>query len=315
SGSRSRRGPMPLHPEVLQLLSAMREAGAPRWSELTPEQGRAFMRERQRSLELPPAEVEQVEELALPGPAGPVGARLYRPSPDAPGTIVYLHGGGWVLGGLDEFDRLARALSAASDCDLVSVDYRLAPEHPFPAALEDADAALRGVAERLAGDRPLVVMGDSAGGTLAAVVAARARDRGEPEVALQVLVYPVTDAGMDTPSYHEHEDFFPLGRADMEWFWDHYAPAGVDRGDPELSPLRREDLSGLPPALVLVAGHDPNRDEAIAYAERLGDAGVEATLVRYDDVMHGFLSLTGVISRADEAIAGLGRYVRAAVAG
>ncbi len=305
---------MPLHAEVLQLLSAMREAGAPRWSELTPEEGRAFMRERQRSLELPPAEVEQVVELALPGPSGPVGARLYRPSPDAPGTIVYLHGGGWVLGGLDEFDRLARALSLASGCDLVSVDYRLAPEHPFPAALEDADAALRGVAERLAGDRPLVVMGDSAGGTLATVVAARALDRGEPEIALQVLVYPVTDAAMDTPSYHEHEDSFPLGRADMEWFWDHYAPAGVDRGDPELSPLRREDLSGLPPALVLVAGHDPNRDEAIAYAERLGDAGVEATLVRYDDVMHGFLSLTGVISRADEAIAGLGRYVRAAVA-
>jgi acetyl esterase len=306
---------MPLRAEVVQLLGAMREAGAPRWSDLTPEEARAFMRERQRSLDLPAPEVEQVEDIALPGPAGPVAARRYRPGPaDGPATIVYLHGGGWVLGGLDEFDRLARALAVSCGCELVSVDYRLAPEHPYPAALEDADAALRGVAARVARERPLVVMGDSAGGTLATVVAARSHDRGDPHVALQVLVYPVTDAAMDTPSSREHADFFPLGRADMEWFWDHYAPPGVDRLDPELSPLRRADLSGLPPALVLTAGYDPNRDEALAYAERLGQAGVEVTVVRYDDMMHGFLSMTGVLSSADEAIAGIGRYVKQALA-
>jgi acetyl esterase/lipase len=305
---------MPLHAEVEQLLRAMREAGVPRYSELTPAEARALMLQRQRSLELRVAEVASVEDLELPGPGGAIRARLYLPGPAASsGTIVYLHGGGWVIGGLEEFDRACRAITVATGCDLLSVDYRLAPEHPFPAAVEDADAALRWMAGQRPGSSPLVVMGDSAGATLAAVIAVRARDRGGPDLALQVLVYPVADGALDTPSYREHADASPLGRAEMEWFWNHYAPPGLDRSAPELSPLRREDLSGLPPALVVVAEHDPIRDEALRYAERLAEAGVDVTVHRYDDVMHGFFTMTGVLSRADEAIAAVAGGVRAAV--
>jgi acetyl esterase len=305
---------MRLHPEANELLRKLRAAGVPRFSELTPQAARQAMLERQRNLPGEPPEVARVAELELPGPSGTLAARSYVPSEERPaGTIVYFHGGGWVVGGLEEFDRVARALALASRCEVVSVDYRLAPEHPFPAALEDADAALRWADEARAGEGALVVMGDSSGGTLAALTAIRARDRGGPPLALQALVYPVVDHAMDTPSYEEHADAFPLGRADMEWFLAHYAPAGVDRDSPELSPLRTPDLSGLPPALILVAGHDPTRDHSLAYAERLEHAGVPVELRRYDDMMHGFFTMAGVLARADSAMAAVGERIRAAI--
>jgi acetyl esterase len=281
---------------------------------MTPQEARAAMLARQRGLPGEPPEVASVSELELAGPAGPIPALRYRPGADpSPGTIVYFHGGGWVVGGLEEFDRVARAVSVASGCDLVSVDYRLAPEHPYPAAVEDADAAVQAVAGSLGDGGPLIVMGDSAGATLATLTAIHARDRGGPPIALQVLVYPVADHTMDAPSFTEHADAFPLGTADMEWCWEHYAPPPVDRDSPDVSPLRTDDLSELPPALIIVAGHDPTRDNSLAYAERLEEAGVPVALLLYDDVMHGFFSMVGVLSRSDEAMNAVGERVRTAV--
>jgi len=272
------------------------------------------MRERQRNLPGAPPQVARVEDLELAGPGGPLAVRSYVPSEESPpGVIVYFHGGGWVVGGLDEFDRLTRALALASGCEVLSVDYRLAPEHPYPAAIDDADAALRWAA-RERPDVPLVVMGDSSGGTLATVAAIHARDRGAPEIALQVLVYPVVDHTMDTASYEEHAEAFPLGRVDMVWFLHHYLPAGVERNSPEAFPLRRPDLSGLPATVIIVAGHDPTRDHSLAYAERLERAGVPVEVWRHDDMMHGFFSMVGVLERSDSVMAAVGERVRAAVA-
>lgn len=281
---------------------------------MTPEAARASMLARQRGLPGAPAQLASVTDVELSGPGAAIPARRYQPSTEpSPVTIVYFHGGGWVVGGLEEFDRVARALSVATGCEVVSVDYRLAPECPHPAAIEDADAALQVVAGEHGESRGLVVMGDSAGGTLATLSAIHARDRGGPRLLLQVLVYPVVDHTMDTPSYSEHADAFPLGRADMEWCWSHYAPPPVDRNSPEVSPLRTGDLSGLPPALIVVAGHDPARDHTLRYAERLEDAGVPVTLLRYDDVMHGFFTMVGVLERADSAMDAVSARIRAAV--
>jgi acetyl esterase len=305
---------MRLHPEAEQLLRKLRAAGVPRFSEVSPAEAREAMLQRQRNLPGAPPEVARVIDFELLGPAGPVAARSYSPSEEPPaGTVVYFHGGGWVVGGLEEFDRVARALALASGCEVISVDYRLAPEHPYPAAVEDADAALSWAAGERDHGHPLVVMGDSSGGTLATLAAIHARDRGGPDLALQVLVYPVLDHAMDTPSYVEHAEAFPLGRADMEWFLDHYAPAGVNRNSPDVSPLRTADLSGLPAALIVVAGHDPTRDHSLAYAERLREAGVPVKLVLYDDMMHGFFTMQRVLARADSAMAAVGACVRAAV--
>ncbi len=305
---------MRLHPEADALVRRLRLAGVKRFSEMTPDEARASMLARQRGLPGEPLEVASVTELELAGPGAPIPGRRYHPAAEpSPGTIVYFHGGGWVVGGLEEFDRVARALSVATGCDVVSVDYRLAPEHPFPAAVEDADAALRATAETHDDAGRLIVMGDSAGATLATLAAIHARDNGGPPLALQVLVYPVADHTMDTSSFTEHADAFPLGRADMEWCWDRYAPPPVDRDSPDVSPLRTADLSGLPPALIIVAGHDPTRDHSLAYAERLEEAGVPVSLLLYDDVMHGFFTMVGVLGRADSAMEAVGEAVRAAV--
>jgi acetyl esterase/lipase len=305
---------MQLHPEADALVRRLRLAGVKRFSEMTPDEARASMLARQRGLPGEPPEVASVTELELAGPGAPIPARRYRPAAGpSPGTIVYFHGGGWVVGGLEEFDRVARAVSVATGCDVVSVDYRLAPEHPFPAAVEDADAALRAVAETKEDSGRLIVMGDSAGATLATLAAIHARDNGGPPLALQVLVYPVADHTMDTLSFTEHADAFPLGRADMEWCWDRYAPPPVDRDSPEVSPLRTADLSDLPRALIIVAGHDPTRDHSLAYAQRLEEAGVHVSLLLYDDVMHGFFTMVGVLSRADSAMEAVGEAVRASV--
>jgi acetyl esterase len=305
---------MPLHPEAEALVARLREAGIKRFSEMTPEEAREGMLARQRGLPGEPPAVESVTELELPGAGGSIAALRYRPSSEPPpGTIVYFHGGGWVVGGLEEFDRVARAVSLATGCDVISVDYRLAPEHPFPAALEDADAAVRAVADSHDDTGRLVVMGDSAGATLATLTTIHARDNGGPPIVLQVLVYPVADHTMDAPSFTEHAGAYPLGAADMAWCWERYAPAPVDRDSPDVSPLRTPDLSGLPPALIIVAGHDPTRDHSLAYARRLEEAGVPVELLLYDDVMHGFFTMVGVLSRADEAMEAVGYGVRAAL--
>ena len=220
---------------------------------------------------------------------GATRLRLLVPGGRVRGVIVYYHGGGWVLGSLDQFDALGRRLAEKTGCAVALVDYRLAPEHRFPTAVEDAWTALQWTAanlERIAGvPVPLIVAGDSAGGCLAAVVAQRAREAG-PEIALQVLVYPVTDCDLDTDSYLDPANQLIIGRDSMAWFWDHYAPDPSVR--PDASPLRAASLAVLPPAVILTAEHDPLRDEGEAYAERLAQDGVRVEHRRFDGQMHGF---------------------------
>ena len=222
--------------------------------------------------------------------------RVLVPQQGARGVIVFLHGGGWVIGTIDEYDTLARKLAERTSCAVVLVEYRLAPEHRYPTAVEDSYAALTWVGEHLADvagrdDVPLIVAGDSAGGNLAAVMAQRARDRGGPPIALQVLIYPVTDADFDRPSYTDPDNQLLLTREAMIWFWDHYLPNPAHRHHADASPLRAESLAGLPPAVVLTAEHDVLRDEGEDYAERLREAGVTVDARRHAGQTHGFFTL------------------------
>ncbi|GGO75159.1 alpha/beta hydrolase [Nocardioides deserti] len=237
-------------------------------------------------------EVAKVEELAVAANAdcAAVPVRVYTPDAEVAATLVYLHGGGWFTGDLDYADELCRFLAQDAGLRVVSVDYRLAPEHPYPLPLNDAEAALAWAAAEFP-DVPLGISGDSAGGNLAAATLLRARDGG-PAVAFQVLVYPVTDSDFDRDSYRACEHGFPLGRADLEHCFAHYAPDPAVRVGVEVSPVRA-DLSGMPPALVVVAGHDPLHDEGVAHAARLQDAGVPVTLVDHPTLCHGFLRFTG----------------------
>jgi acetyl esterase len=258
------------------------------------------------------ADLRRDYDAAAPGLFGPTPAlasvtdeladgvpvRVFAPSGSATAALVYLHGGGWVLGDLDSHDPLCRALAARSGATVVAVDYRLAPEHPYPAAPEDAWAATRWCAERF---ERIAVAGDSAGGNLAAVMALRARDA-ELALALQVLIYPATDHGCRWPSCREAQDGPGFRTSEMEWFWEQYLTDPARAGEADCCPLRASDHSRLAPALVLTAEYDPLRDEGEAYARALGDAGVPVTLHRYDGLIHGFLRMPAVTPRADAAL-------------
>jgi acetyl esterase len=308
---------MPLHPQVNALLESMRSTGGPPLEATTVEQARAAQRASTVSLGGRVEEVSATVEAAAPSPAGEVPVRIHRPR-GAPagqplGGVVYLHGGGWLAGDLDTHDRLCRSLANRSGATVIAVDYRLAPEHPFPAGLEDGAAALawtRAHAAEIGLDpNRLAVAGDSAGGNLAAVIARRDRDAGgAPPLRLQLLVSPITDGAMDTPSYTENGEGHYLTRADMRWYWGHYL-AGADPLQPDASPLRATDLRGLPPAWVLTAEYDPLRDEGEAYAERLRAAGVPVACQRRAGMVHGFVRWAGAVDDAaavlDEAAAAL----------
>jgi acetyl esterase len=266
---------------------------------------------------LPGEPVARVEDRRIPGPGGEIPLRIYTPEGDGPRPgIVFFHGGGWVIGNLDTHDGTARKLANASGCTVVSVDYRLAPEHRFPAAAEDCHAALAWTAAHAAelGLRAdaLAVAGDSAGGNLAAVTALMARERG-PALRFQLLVYPVTAPDFDTASYRENAEGYLLTRDTMRWFWDQYAPEPAQRRNPWAAPLVAADLSGLPPALVITAEYDPLRDEGEAYARRLREAGVRAELRRYDGMIHGFLSFADVVQQGKRAVEEAGATLRAAL--
>ncbi|MBT2456707.1 alpha/beta hydrolase [Streptomyces sp. ISL-86] len=261
----------------------------------------------------PPLAVGSVEDREIPGPAGapPVPVRVYRPDPGAAArpTVVFCHGGGWVLCDLDSHDGTVRALCRASGAVVVSVGYRRAPEARFPAALLDAYAALCWAADHvdeLGGDpAALVVAGDSAGGNLAAGSLLLARERGGPAVALQVLIYPCLDAAQDSESYRINADGYFLTAAHMRWFWEQYLGPGADGGHPLASPLSA-DPAGLPPAHVVTAGCDPLRDDGTAYVRALRAAGTEAEQDHYPEMFHGFLALAGVLPQARQAMARLG---------
>lgn len=240
-------------------------------------------------------ELAEVVDVEVPAADGPLGARWYRDDGPAPAVLVFLHGGGWVLGDLEGHDGLCRRLAASGAYDVLSVDYRLAPEHPFPAGLDDAFAAVRWVAGTAADGRPVVVAGDSSGGNLAAAVALRARDEGGPAIAWQVLLYPVLDRDLASGSYLRFGSGHLLTTGDMAWFFDQYVPDPAARDHPYVSPLRAADLSGVAPALVVVAGHDPLRDEGLAYAGRLAAAGVRVDVRCDEGMIHGYLTMPGAI--------------------
>jgi len=285
---------MALDEATTQFLATMAESGAKPLHEMTPAEARevtAGLKE----MYGPGPEMARVEELSAPAADGAsVPVRLLVPNDSPRGLIVYYHGGGWVIGAIDEFDTLGRQLAERTGCAVALVDYRLAPEHRYPTAAEDAWAALTWLAARH-GSGPVIVAGDSAGGNLAAIVARRARQENGPAIALQVLVYPVTDYDLDKPSYVDPQNQLMLSRDTMIMFWDHYIADGKSHHNPDASPLRADDLADLPPAVVLTAEHDVLRDEGEAYAEKLRAAGIPVRHRRFDGQMHGFFTMVNVL--------------------
>jgi acetyl esterase len=299
------------------LLASLVAAGRPSSMSLPRQQGLQNFTELAQWL-AGPSPGPAGQDLTITGPAGAVPARVYRPgsaprSPAAkPPAVMFFHGGGWVLGGLDSHDTLCRELATRAGVVLVAVDYRLAPEHPYPAGLDDCAAATRWVAAHatdLGADASrLAVVGDSAGASLAAAVAMMARDDGDVAVKLQVLAYPALDPAMDTPSYTVNADDPFLSRSEMKSYWAHYLGDSVPGG--LAAPGLAQDLVGLPPAYVLVAGRDVLCDEGVAYAERLAASGVAVQLRRFDDMVHGFLLCTAWLDAAREGVAELAAALR-----
>lgn len=299
-----------MHPYYKAIIDANEAAGRPYFHQLSAVEARDLLNAGLAAAPPPknmPVLAEVTDE-TIDGPHGAIPIRRYIPENAGPGVIVYYHSGGWVIGSLDQADTTCRRLAAAAGCELVSVDYRLAPEHPYPQPFDDAYAALLWAAANRPG--PILIAGESAGGNLAAACAIRARDEGGPAIVGQFLGYPVTDCRFDTPSYRDVGDKnWLLSTNDMKWFWDHYCPAGVDRSHPWLSPLRVTDAAGLPPAMICVAELDPLRDEGLAYAEKLAAAGVSVTVRRDADVTHGYFAAAEVVPVSTEALAHAGQWI------
>ena len=291
---------MKLDPQARELLERAARANVPPYSQLDPESARALYRETRGKLAGAPAEVARVEDLD----AGGIRVRHYRPMGAVDGEVlpalVFFHGGGWTIGDLDTHDVPCRELANLAICSVIAVDYRLGPEHRFPAAVDDAVAATRWVhanAAALAIDPTrIAVGGDSAGGNLAAVVCIALRDAAGPTLAMQALIYPATDMAADAPSHFELAEGYMLTRDAIQWFMGNYLNGPQDVADWRASPLRAKDLSGLPPAYVVTAGFDPLRDEGLAYAEALEKAGVHVTYECFEGMIHGFITMAGVLA-------------------
>jgi acetyl esterase len=295
---------LPLDPQIGAFLAMLRDLGAPPMHEGTPEAGRTAYRQLTVGTRTPDqvVPVASSQDRAVPGAEGPLRARVYRPEGAGPFPVVaFLHGGGWVIGGLDTHDNMARHICRGAGAVVVSADYRLAPEHPFPAAAEDAVAVARWLAGNpgeVGGDGRLAVAGDSAGGNLSAVAAQQLTKEGTP-LAGQFLIYPAVDAKGGYPSRAENAEGYFLEQASIDWFLGHYAGPSPDETDPRLSPLYG-DLSGLPPAIIVTAEFDPLRDEGEAYGKALEAAGVRADVRRYAGMIHGFFDM-GAFSPAAQA--------------
>jgi acetyl esterase len=311
-------GSVPAHPQVQTLLDAMAQVGSPQIHEVSPDEARAMLRNL-AAMEVP-EEVQRVDDRLVPSDAGDIPVRVYTPHAavgEAHGVLVWYHGGGFVIGDLETADATCRALANRAGCVVVSVDYRLAPEHPAPAALDDCVAALIWTVENfelLGVDASKVAVGgDSAGGNLAALVCQRVRAEFGPDIDFQLLVYPVTDLTMSHPSIDENAEGYFLTKQAMAWFIAHYLGDGEPK-DPAVSPLHADDVAGLPPALVITAELDPLRDEGEAYAARLRDAGVPTDLLRYEGQIHGFFAMAAMLDDARDALDRAGAALRAALA-
>src|SRR4051794_5028653 len=309
---------MPIDPQIQALLD--KGTGVPATHTLPVDVARAQY-EARIVLMAPPAEIAVVREAAIDGSSGKLRIRVYTPHGKGPfPLLVFFHGSGFVLCSLDTHDGMCRNLCAGAACVVVSVDYRLAPEHKFPAGIDDCLVATRWAAAHAAelGADParIAVAGDSAGGNMAAVTALRVRDEGGPALCGQLLLYPVTDYHTPgTPSYEQNAEGYGLTRDTMKWFWDHYLSSPSEAAHPHASPLRAPDLSGLPPALVITAEYDPLRDEGELYAEKLKASGVQAALTRYDGVNHGFMFWVGVVDKAGAAMNEARDWLRGVFAG
>lgn len=292
-----------VHPYYRAILDAYAAAGRPFYHQVTPAEAREMLR---TGLAAAPPQanvpsIASVHDEAIPGPGGDLSIRRYVPHGEVLGTCVYFHAGGWVIGYIGMADALCRRLAAGAGCEVISLEYRLAPEHPYPAPLDDVYAAVQWAAARNRG--PIAVAGESAGGNLAAACTIRARDARGPKLAAQFLAYPVTDHDFTTLSYREvGVRNLLLSSADMRWFWNHYCPSTVDRKSALLSPLRVADAAGLPPAMIYVAELDPLRDEGLAYAARLAAAGVSVRSRSDAGMLHGYLSSAGAIPLVADAI-------------
>jgi len=311
---------MQLDRQVAAVLEKVAASPLPMYWDVDPPAARKLFRESRAAVSPPVPEVGSVEDLTMPGPASELRLRHYRPAgaDETLPVFVFYHGGGWVIGDLDTHDIACRTYANAAKCAVVAVDYRLAPEHRFPAAADDAVAAVHWVhanATRLRVDPTrIAVGGDSAGGNLAAVVAIALRDTWGPALRLQVLMYPVTDMRMDTGSYVRNAEGYLLTRKSMEWFRDHYLRGPADVTDWRVSPLLAADHSRLPPAYIVTAGFDPLHDEGEAYARKLEAAGVPVTYECFEGMIHGFVGMGGVIATAGHALARAGQQLRQAFA-
>ncbi|MFT3937588.1 alpha/beta hydrolase [Rhodopseudomonas sp.] len=312
--------PAKLDPDAAAVYKAFQDAGRPAYETLTAGEARAYYSAARLVSNPDPAEMASVRSIAIPGPAGDIPARLYTPTKLrqdeglAP-ALVFFHGGGWVIGDLETHDVVCRGIAHDGELLVISVDYRLAPEHKFPAAVDDAIAATRWIADnaKTLGIDPeqLSVGGDSAGGNLSAVVALHARDHGGPLLAGQVLIYPATDFSMRHPSHSEPETSVLLTHSVIRWFRDHYLGGAQDAEDWRASPARAETLAGLPPAFVITAGADPLRDEGDEYARRLADAGVPLKHRTYPGQFHGFFTMGKLLPQANVAVREIGDWLKA----
>jgi acetyl esterase len=309
---------MALDPQVRAVLDLVAKSGRPAYNTLSPKDARQLFRETRPASTPTPPEIGAVNDLLAEGPHGPIPVRVYRPvgakAGDALPALVYFHGGGWVIGDIETHDVLCRQLTAEAGIEVVSVDYRLAPEYKFPAAVDDAWAATKWVvanAGQLGADPGrIAVGGDSAGGNLAAAVAILAREAGGPAIALQVLLYPVTDAGTETGSYRECGEGYLLTLDGMRWFFDHYLKSPAEASDWRVSPLRAPSHAGLPPALIVTAGFDPLRDEGEAYAQKLREAGVTVDYICYGGMIHGFMPMGRLIQAGNRAVSHVAASLR-----
>lgn len=313
---------MDLHPSIRKTLNFIYAGKKKPLHFLSPAAARAHYETTHAFFDMPLPQVEKVENMILPGPHGDIPVRLYRPL-NAPKDkllpmLVFFHGGGWVIGSIKTHDRVCRYLANASGALVISVDYRLAPEHKFPIGIEDCMAATTWAAShaaKIGGDaRRLSVGGDSAGANIAAVITHMARDNKGPAITFQILLYPVTDALGEQPSRSQYAQGFALEGATIDWFTAQYVNSPVDCANPLISPLRGNNFAGLPPAFIITAGLDPLCDEGEAYVEKLKAAGVPVTFSRYDQMIHGFVTMGGLIPDARRALDEAAQALRKQVA-